>query len=210
MCCQLKMQGSEQQRLNISHTPRFFSWAQIHSCPSSPHSPEGCKAPGTVLSHYQLHPAAPSSTHFSPVPEWDPSQEPQSSRINLLPEGLQFLQEIPTCASAGPVKTSVDPYSGLVPSKGCRTVPAPSQSYPGQQGNLSSGACSAFCPFPLTLLLTGCSQLHYAAFCHLKPRHAASPLPGPETPIYLHHERPSQLPGRHRPYFYFGAVQEEK
>lgn len=33
MCCQLKMQGSEQQRLNISHTPRFFSWAQIHSCP---------------------------------------------------------------------------------------------------------------------------------------------------------------------------------
>lgn len=41
MCCQLKTQGSEQQRLNISHTPTLFSWAQIHSCPFLTPLPRG-------------------------------------------------------------------------------------------------------------------------------------------------------------------------
>lgn len=107
MCCQLKMQGSEQQRLNTSHTRRLFLGLEFTPAPSLPHSPEGGEAPGTVLSHYhQLYPAAPSSIHFSTAPEWDPTQGPQSCRINLLPEGLYLLQEISTCPSAGPEEGS--------------------------------------------------------------------------------------------------------
>lgn len=130
---------------HLSHPKIFFLGSNSLLPLPRPTPLRGGKAPGTVLSHYQLHPAAPSSTHFSPVPEWDPSQEPQSSRINLLPEGLQFLQEIPTCPSAGPVKTSVDPYSGLVPSKGCRTVPAP--SLPRAAGESLLWCLQCFLPF---------------------------------------------------------------
>lgn len=158
------------------------------------------------LSHYhQLYPAAPSSTHFSLAwvgsqPRDTVLQDKPAARGAVVSLGNSHVLQCRSCGS----------LPGLAPPKGSREVHTPLESCPRQQGKslLWCLQCflSSFSHLAAHRAVPNSTAQHFVT---LHPAHPAGSLHQAQTPLYLHRERPLQLPRRHRQPF-LGAGQKEK